>query len=771
MKMITLFILTILFISTGLVCESTDHQKNLKRGDLRGNVIEVDTRRPLPGVRVKIKGKPFETGTDANGRFVIPGVPVGSSAVEFIHPAYNPVVKTDIVIRSKRITYVLAELKYNLVIHEEVTTTTGYFNKEAQLQPISSISYSYEEIRRAPGSAGDISRVVSVLPGVGKITDKVVGLVIRGGSPMENGFFIDNIEIPNINHFPSKGTTSGHIGLLNTDFIQDVSLLTGGFSALYGDKLSSVMEIRLRDGNVNGSDLQFDLNMAGLGFTSEGPLPGKKGSWMFSGRRSFLELVADMMKESADIPIYSDIQGKINYSISENSHITLLGIMGSDKINFPEDNPKVMEKSVYGDVKFFENTTGINWFYMWGNNGYSNTSIAYSYQKYNMDFYEVDTDERMVIDQSSEQSIRLRNINVYKFNESNKIEFGLQGRYMTDNYVYFLGNYTDNVGNNITEVSRDIRTSTWKYSGFLNYTWHPFSRLTLNPGIRADYFAYNKHFHISPRFSFSYKLSSRTFINGAAGTYYQYLPLLFLFQDEVRKDLKDPLAYHVIFGIEHLMSPSTRLTVEIYDKEYQNFPLTPSKPSVFIVDEFSIGTGGTWEHEQLMDTGKARSYGIECMIQKKKACKFYGLISASYFRTRYRGLDGIWRNRMYDNRYIFAVEGGYKPRRSWEINLRWIFAGGSPFTPFDIDASGAARTGILDKNNINGVRKPDYHSLNLRFDKHFHFRGSSLTLYLSIWNTYNRKNIDYYYWEPAANEPAVRYQWGSLPFFGLEFEF
>jgi hypothetical protein len=199
-------------------------------------------------------------------------------------------------------------------------------------------------------------------------------------------------------------------------------------------------------------------------------------------------------------------------------------------------------------------------------------------------------------------------------------------------------------------------------------------------------------------------------------------------------------------------------------------PLDPAQSPLFIMDELTYG-GYYAYHDSLLDTGKARTSGVEFLIQKKLAEKIYGLISASYFRAQYKDLEGIWRNRVYDNRYILSIEGGYKPNRSWEFSLKWHYAGGVPYTPFDIEASQAVNSGIFDSSLINGARFPAYHSLNLRVDKRFYFRGSNLTIYFSVWNVYNRMNVAYQFWNTLENRPDQEYQWSLLPILGVEFEF
>ena len=236
------------------------------------------------------------------------------------------------------------------------------------------------------------------------------------------------------------------------------------------------------------------------------------------------------------------------------------------------------------------------------------------------------------------------------------------------------------------------------------------------------------------------------------------------------KKLSNPKAYHYIVGLNHLLTESTKLTIEVYDKEYYDFPMDPTQPNLFVFDQAVI-ENVFMVHQKLLSSGRANSKGIEVTVQKKLARDFYGLITASYSKARYRGLDNKWYDRIYDNRFTFAVEGGYKPNEKWEFSLRWIFAGGAPYTPFNKEASRKAFKGVFDETRINGARLPDFHSLNIRADRRFNFQSSSLIVYLSIWNAYARENIATYSWSEIDNKVVPEKMWGILPVFGIEYEF
>ena len=757
----------VFFISTF----SVSAQDKVRTGVIKGAVMDTDTKAPLIGANVIIVDTKKGAATDIDGKFILLNVPVGNYTLQFSYIGYEPMKKTDIIVRSERITFVQAELTLSIIKGQEITVTAGYFS-QIQDQPTSTVNFSSEEIRRAPGSAGDVSRILMSLPSVAKVNDQTNSLIVRGGSPIENAFFIDNIEVPNINHFPTQGSSGGPIGMVNVDFIRNVNFYTGGFSSLYGDRLSSIMDLTFREGNRDEFDGQLDLNFAGFGGVAEGPLFDRKGSWFLSVRRSYLDLLVDAFDIGTSVaPSYGDYQGKLVYDISPDHKLIALGVYGDDHNDPDKKAAEENDMIVYGNQDLYMNTIGINWRALWHKSGYSNTSVAYTSQKFEEDYYETTTSNHLLRNRSHEQTLKMRNVNHFRFNARNSIEFGFDAKHLITDYGNFYAEYTDALGDTVPTFTLDKKIDANKVGGFVNYILKPILHLTANLGLRADYFSFNKNMYVSPRLALSYKLTDRTSINGSTGLFYQNLPLILLSQNEENKNLKDPMAVHYIFGIEHLLTENTKLTVELYQKDYDHFPLDPTQPTLFLIDELYYRYGFFFNHARLIDTGKALSKGIEFMVQKKLAENIYGLASASYFRSKYKDGNGNWRERVFNNRAIFSVEGGYKPNKSWEFSLRWIYAGGPPYTPFDLVASRDLNRAVLDGDRINEARYPDYHSLNLRCDRRFHFSGSNLVFYFSVWNAYNRKNIATYFWNEIEKKEDIIYQWSLLPIFGLEYEF
>jgi len=516
----------------------------------------------------------------------------------------------------------------------------------------------------------------------------------------------------------------------------------------------------------------LDLNFAGFGGIAEGPLPQKKGSWLISARRSYLDWVVNVLDVGSTVaPRYGDFQGKIVYDLNPNHKLLLVWLWGDDHNAPDREIARENDMIYFGNQDIYENTTGLNWRALWGKRGYSNTALAYTSTRFKEKFSETSTGDFLIQNHSHEQDFKFRNVNRLRLNQQNTLEFGLDARYLSTHYDNFYAAYTDALGDSLAEFTLNEQITAQKLGAFANYLFKPFPRFSTTVGLRADYFSFNKNWTFAPRLAFSYQLTELTSINGSSGLFYQHLPLILLYQNQANRELTEPLAKHYILGIEHLLTENTKLTLELYQKDYQNFPLDPNQPALFLIDELYYRYGFFFNHGPLQDQGKAYSRGIELLLQKKLAQDFYGLVSASYFRTRYQGGDGVWRDRVFDNRVIFSVEGGYKPNKKWEFSARWIYAGGAPFTPFDLAASQENQRQVLDVTKINQSRYPDYHSLILRFDRRFHFSGSNLIFYFSVWNAYNRKNVATYFWNDQEQKPDVIYQWRVLPIFGLEYEF
>jgi hypothetical protein len=740
-------------------------QTGARAGSIHGRMKDGETGSPLAGGHVMVINTVLGTVTGEDGRFEIDHVPAGGYSVRMSYVGYAPVTVTDVVVKNARIAFVDGSLKPSAIQGQPVKVTAGYFTAEEALAS-STTRFSYEEIRRAPGSGGDVSRILTMLPSVAKVNDQSNSLIVRGGHPSENGFFIDGFEVPNINHFPDQASTGGPIGMIHIDLVKDAVFHTGGFSAAYGDRLSSVIDIGLREGNREETDLQLDLNFAGFGGAAEGPLAGGRGSWLVSLRRSYLDLVVKAFDVGSTVaPRYGDAQVKAVLDAGKNHTLSLIGFFGDDHNAPDREAGEKNDMQYYGNQDDGSGTVGISWRAVWNGNGYSLTTLSHTRSTFFQDWYETNTGSFMVRNRSREGAVSIRNLNFIRFSPAVRMEFGFEAKRLDCRYDNRYGGTTNALGDTVPPFALHAEISGTQAGAFAEAVLKPHPRGTLQAGLRADWFSVTGTRSISPRLSASWALNDKTSLKAAAGFFYQHLPMLILARCAGSSELNDIKARHAVLGVERLLTENTRLTLEAYHKDYDGMPLDPGQPQLSVFDDKADAVP-----ERLVGGGRAASYGIELTVQKKLAQKAYGLASAAWTRSRYRGLDGIWRNRNYDNRFAFSAEGGYRPNRNWEFSMRWVIAGGTPYTPMDPEACMRLHRMVLDAEEINGSRYPAYHSMNVRFDRRFHFRSTNLIFYLSAWNVYNRKNVAQYFWNDKEQKKDVIYQWLLLPLFGLEYE-
>ena len=741
---------------------------NAPVGILKGSISDRNTGEPLPGATVLLVGTAIGAATDREGHYQIKEVPAGTYNLEIRLVGFEAVRLTDIVISPGRSTSVNTVLQQTVVEAEGVTVTAGYFVKD-EVTPLGSVAFNAQEIRRSPGSANDVSRILMALPSTAAISDNANDLAVRGGSPMENAFFVDGIPIPNINHFPVQGSTGGPIGILNIDFVDNANFLTSGFSAAYGDRLSSVVDIKFREGNTDRVNGKAFVSFAGFGAMGEGPLPGESGSWMISANKSYLDLLVGAIGTGV-APQYGDIQGKATVNLAAGHRLTLMNIFGHSTIDFDKESSIDLGQRYYGVNTSTQNTAGASWRALWSKGFASTTSLSVSTTRFDNEFKKINSDALALRVDNSDLNASFRNLSYLMLGARERLEFGADLRFDHGQFDYFQLGDTTSRGTVDPDFTVARSMSSPKGALFATFITEIAERLTISAGARAEYYALSKSTVVAPRLSLSYRVNDRLTFSANSGIFYQQIPLVVLSSDRRFEGLDNTRAYHFGLGLEYMLRPDTRLSIEAYDKEYDRMPLNPDDPFRSVVDDALFNERFT-TYTNLETVGKAYTRGVEIMIQKKMAQDLYGLVSASYFRSRYQDYAGAWRDRVYDNRFIFSVIGGYKPGQEWEFSARWTYAGGRPYTPFDETASQQANLGIIDQTRINAERYPAYHSLNIRIDRKFYFDSHLLDIYLSVWNAYNRANVAGYFWNSTENMIDTQNQWSLLPIVGVEYEF
>lgn len=716
-------------------------------GEIKGRILDYETQKPLAGVQVAVVDKEWRIESDETGAYSLPKIPVGYYVLSFQLDGYYSDTRTDVIVRSGRITFLNVRMLAVRTINEEIRVTADYFPSTVN-KPGSQMQFHAEDLRRNAAAAGDVSRALYNVPGVVKADEEANDLIVRGGSPAENGFYIDNIFVPNINHFPQWGASGGNISMLNMDFIERLDVYTGGFDAAYGNRLSSIIDIGYREGNRERINSQLNLSIIGYGAQLEGPMPGKNGAWMLSATRSYLNLLRDITGGDIGRSGFGDVQGKMTYDLSPGNNLAFLTIVGNSYTEEP------------GNQEKFKNiTVGLNWRHLWGDRGYSDTSVGYASIKGREEWWDDPDPELTDFESYRQEWMTFRNVNQLHLSSSHHVKFGFEAQRTNFSDDYFFERAVD----------KDIHGTFG--AAFATYVVYPFQNFSLSSGLRFDYLPFSERTHISPRLSFSWVLTNRLSVNGAYGMFYQQIPLFLMKQHEDNFFLKDPSARHLVLGFKYLLRQDTQLTLEIYDKQYANFPMSQRNRYFFVIDDISGDDARFFNWGELHDLGKAYARGVELTLQKKLSKKLYGIVNLTYYRARYRDLMGVWRNRMYDNRFIVSVYGGFKPNKNWEFNTRFTLAGNRAFTPVNEEKSLEYGFPWVDYADIMGGYLSNYKNLSLRVDRRFYFKKTYLVVFAGALNILDSKNELYRYWDSRMPGYISEYMWGIIPYIGLEFEF
>ena len=740
-----------------IVLVATSLAAQEKNGIISGEVRDAVTKQALPGANVVVVGVRRGAATDEKGYFVIKGIPLGTYQLKVSYIGYQATAQEDVPVVQARNTTVHIELTPTQIELEGATVTGGYFRKSTE-HAVSYRTLSPQEIRRSPGSAEDIFRVMQSLPGVASAGGKSAQLIVRGGSPEENLTLLDNIEIHNPIHFARTGESMGIISIVNPSLLKDVNFLTGGFPAKYGDKMSSVFDMTMVDGNKEVHNTDINANVAGLGAMVDGPVLNN-GTMVFSARRGFFDLLTSLLGRPAS-PSYYDAVGKLTYDIDAKNRLSFVGFYYLDQIK-REGAVGMKSSSDAGKYNYltrddYGTAVGVNWRYLVSPNAYSLTTLSYSDNGWNT-LRGTEAERGLLGENILEKSYTLKSEITYQINPRFDIKGGAQIRYIESKQVSWKPADTTRSGQFIpaSSISYLPEVST-KPSVFLQSTWKPWARLSLSAGVRYDYFSFTREATLSPRLSASYQLTDRTAFNMAFGKFYQTPASYQIALDPINQQLRSSRATHYILGVEQLLRDDLRGTLEVYYKDLSNVIVGSDTNSI------------------LYNTGSGFARGIEFSLQKKFTDGFVGTASYTYSESKRRDAEGRAEYVFeFDRPHILNLIAGLELGDNWQLGAKFQYASGNPYTP---------AVGVAQKNNTyyvvdgdyNSARFPAYHKLDVRIDKKFVFGSWTLTAYLDLWNVYNRQNVLDYSYKIDSNgiiTETPRYDFGILPIVGLSAQF
>ena len=721
-----------------------------------GTITNALNNDPIPFANIVVEGTMIGTTSDIDGNYEILNLQAGAYNFKCSYIGFNTDIQSEIKVSSNknlRLDFFLSE---NSEVLSEVKIKGNTFNK-TKASPVSLRTINASEISKSPGGNRDISKVISNLPGVSSSSSFRNDIIIRGGAPSENRFFLDGIEIQTINHFSTQGSSGGPVGILNVNFIREVDLYTGAFPANRGNALSSVMELKQIEGNDEEISGSFTVGSSDAGLTLNTPI-SKKSTLLLSVRRSYLQFLFKALKLPF-LPTYNDMQFKYTYKPNNKNQFNFLGIAAIDDftlnpgINDGEKDSMQLAQNNYNLNNLVINnqwnyTVGGTWrhffsnsnlFFVMSRSHLNNTALKYE------DY--ADETSQKILDYKSEE-IENKTRLEYNF-ERNEYTINV-GANLED--ATYLNNTKQNftVGDSIFTGVVNADLNFLKYGAFSQIGKTYFSnKLAASFGLRIDgnSFTESKNTpNLSPRLSLAFNLNEKISLNSNIGRFYQLPTYTILgFEDDgkyLNKDASYISCDHLVVGIEYNPSSYSKITLESFYKSYANYPFS-------VLDSISLanlgGDFGVIGNEDISSISKGNSYGVELLAQQKMSSSIYGILSVTYYRSRFEDKKGDLVASTWDNRFILNMTAGKKFKRNIELGLKYRYSGGAPYTPIDlINSSNKAiwdinQRGVLDYNLLNTKRLNGQHGLDIRVDKKWFFKSWSLNAYIDIENILNAK--------------------------------
>ena len=719
---------------------------------IKGTVIDKASRQPLEFINVLVLGLGRGGVTDAEGHFNIGEVPPGIYRLQASAVGYKTILTPEYIVSTKDLT-IQIETEENLTELEGVTVTASPFRRDPE-SPVGLRIIGLQEIEKSPGANRDISRIVQSYPGVafspaGYRND----LIVRGGSPSENRFYLDGVKIPNINHFSTQGASGGPVGIINADLIREVNFYTGAFPTDRGNAMSSVLDFKLRDGDMERNSLKATLGASEVSLASNGHI-GKKTSYLVSVRQSYLQFLFDMLGLPF-LPTFTDAQFKLKTRFNANNELTILGLGGIDnmKLNTKLDGekaeyilsylPKIQQETfTLGAV--YRHYAGIH---------VQSVVVSHSYLNNRNTKYlnndESSADNLSLKLRSVEQETKFRIKNTSTFGNW-KINFGANLDYSQYTNTTFQRVYIDE--GRTFDYHTYLGMWRWGIFGTINYATTD-ERFTASLGVRTDANNFSSGMkgmgdQLSPRLSLSYRLTDGLYLSGNAGLYYQLPPYTGLgFKDNngawVNKYLRYMSVSQESLGLSWHPGNTFELSAEGFYKQYDKIPFSIADGIPLACKGNDYGVIG---NEALSSTAQGRAYGIEILMKWLIAKKLNLASSFTLFKSEYRNnkqseyIASAW-----DNRYIFNMSGTYNFPHNWSLGMKISCIGGAPYTPYDVEKSSlvtawnAQGRPYYDYTKYNTGRLPAFSQLDVRVDKTFYLKRCMLGFYIDLQNVTNSK--------------------------------
>ncbi|MBX3044738.1 MAG: TonB-dependent receptor [Candidatus Kapabacteria bacterium] len=695
---------------------------------LNGFVKDKKTGETLVGATVFLIDTKFGTRSNKSGYFTINNIPPGTYNVSVSFLGYDKFQKK-------------IELKAGQVLREEFELNQGSFMQEdiyveaerdveKRQISISKVNVPVQTIKNIRvGGESDIFRTLQYLPGVLTSSQLSSGLFVRGGSPDQNLVLLDGSTVYNPTHL------FGFISTFNTDAIKDVELVKGGFDAEYGGRLSAVLNITQNDGNRKEFEGVASIGVISSRVGLQGPIGN--GSWFVSGRRTYFDLVKQLIPEDPETPIpdfgFYDLNGKITQDFGPNDKVSISGFLSNDNLEFSNFGLAV-------GLDLGNRLISGKWTHIFNEKLFSTMNASYS--KYFNNIYGDQSGYEFLIDNTIEDYTIKINTEWFA-SEDLTAKFGVESSWYNFGYLQNFTGDTDSTAQGSSGGSTNLQIKDFQTAVFGQMKWSITALLSLQAGLRVNYWELSDLITYDPRISARYRLTDKIAIKGAWGIFHQNLrlatqPNFSFFDTWLPTDNTVPAsnATHYIISIETEPIPRHTLNFDFYYKDLTNVSElnTNALQGANVGDVFYIGDATAW--------------GAEVFVQKRFG-KVNGWVgyALGFISSRFDSINNgeAFRPR-YDRTHDFKVVVNYDHNDSWDFGASFFYQTGQSYTGatsrFQTVLPGQVRgRGKIVPSQRFGLRLPPSHQLNLTATYSFDMWGLESKAIIDIYNVYSRRDI------------------------------
>jgi hypothetical protein len=788
------FNLMILLIVTTIVVKAENPTQVI-----RGTIVDEVTGYPLPGANVILleTDPPVGTTTDLDGRFALQNVPLGRQSIEIRYIGYESKLIPNLLLTSAKEVVLEIKLTEQVMEFEEVTVK-AYSRKDKSINDmamISARSFSIEETERFAGSLGDPARMVANYAGVITQNDSRNDIIIRGNSPTGLLWRLEDIEIPNPNHFGAMGTTGGPVSMLNNNLLTNSDFLTGAFPAEYGNTLAGAFDLNMRSGNNQVREYTGQIGFNGFELGAEGPFSmkksGPKASYLGNFRYSTLDVFHKLgidIGTGAAVPEYKDLTFLIDIPGTKLGRFKVIGLFGDSYISLGREkedtaNNQYTARGTATDFGSKLGVIGVSHLIYLNENSRFKTTLSYQTTSSSTVLDSIMNNWELTVpmyrSRQSEDKISFSTQYKQKINSRNNFSLGA----IIDHYTI---DYLDSVKNtDIQEFQKiiDTKANMQLLRAYAQWQHKLNDRLSAVIGLNFQHFALNNESVIEPRFSMKWSINTKQSLSFGYGKHSQMQPKIIYYtitHDTINnidfttnEDVKFTRAEHFILGYDYLINQNFRIKVETYYQRLYRVPVKESFP------EFSmINTGdffGIPQEDSLVNEGTGRNFGMELTLEKFLSKGYYFLFTASVFDSKYKGYDGTLRNTAFNGNYVFNLLGGYefslKRNRMLTIDMKTVWAGGRRYVPIDEVLSTIENSEERNWSHAYHNKYDDYFRTDLRIGFKKNGKKTSQEWAIDLQNLTGFQSLFMEGWDPAESEIYTVYQQGFYPMFLYRIQF